>query len=336
MSGAIKKFSSANLQAKTAGENLVSWAADNEVVFKSFCQELVKVLQECFKSVSIGRCRSSSAKRARLWTAFNEASIRELPMLCKDLYSKMGIEKLEPLFHQTVNLLVFEGFLKDYFKPSVSKEHGSMDNATEGLQFSKDELNILRYACGYVVLKVLKRYKQQLQSKARKKENETGEVQCEVCLNHMIGCGEDDAVTQYTSEWFDRTNRGGLFSVNSATFTFFLAVETVTRKHLPQCSIQNHKNTKDLIVKAIAENCDVQFFWTLISQEIDGEEDAIKLLEDIATMWVTIRGFSLASAWLEEYKRNKGVTVSKTKALRKKLQREETAKEIHENAETKR
>ena len=77
----------------------------------------------------------------------------------------------------------------------------------------------------------------------------------------------------------------------------------------------------------------MQFFWTLISQEIDGE-DAIKLLEDIATMWVTIHGFSLASAWLEEYKRNKGVTVSKTKALRKKLQREETAKEIHENAET--
>ena len=46
-SRATKKFSSANLQAKTAGVNLVSWAADNEVAFKSFCQELVKVLQEC-------------------------------------------------------------------------------------------------------------------------------------------------------------------------------------------------------------------------------------------------------------------------------------------------
>ena len=43
-------------------------------------------------------------------------------------------------------------------------------------------------------------------------------------------------------------------------------------------------------------------------------------------MWVTIRGFTLASAWLEEYKRNKGVPMSKTKALRKTLQREETAK----------
>ena len=48
-SRATKKFSSANLQAKTAGENLVSWAADNEVTFKSFCQELVKVI----RSVSI-------------------------------------------------------------------------------------------------------------------------------------------------------------------------------------------------------------------------------------------------------------------------------------------
>ena len=51
MSGAIKKFSSANLQAKTAGENLVSWAADNEVVFKSLSgtrEGATRVFQECF------------------------------------------------------------------------------------------------------------------------------------------------------------------------------------------------------------------------------------------------------------------------------------------------
>ena len=108
--------------------------------------------QEYFKSVSIGRCKSSSAKMAKLWTAFNEAFIRELPKLWKYSYSKMGIEKLEPLFHQIVNIVVFERLLKDYFKPSVSKEHGSMDNATERMQFSKDELNVVQYASGYVVL----------------------------------------------------------------------------------------------------------------------------------------------------------------------------------------
>ena len=48
---------------------------------------------------------------------------------------------------------------------------------------------------------------------------------------------------------------------------------------------------------------DVQFYWTLISQDIEKEDHAIELLLDIADMWVKIRGFSLASSWLEEYKK---------------------------------
>ena len=102
----------------------------------------------------------------------------------------------------------------------------------------------------------------------------------------------------------------------SATFTFFVVVEKVTRKHLSQYCSQKYENTKDFIVKAITEDCDVQFHWTLISHIIDEEEDAIIVLEGLASMWVTIRGFSLC---LEEYKRSKKITVSKTKALRNTL-----------------
>ena len=43
----------------------------------------------------------------------------------------------------------------------------------------------------------------------------------------------------------------------------------------------------------------MEFYWTLIPQDID-DEDAIELLTDISDMWVTIRGFSMVSAWLEE------------------------------------
>jgi hypothetical protein len=53
-----------------------------------FCEKLVGVFGECFKSV--GRCRSASAKRSRLWTAFNKASVNEVPQFWEDLYLKMG------------------------------------------------------------------------------------------------------------------------------------------------------------------------------------------------------------------------------------------------------
>ena len=74
---------------------------------------------------------------------------------------------------------------------------------------------------------------------------------------------------------------------------FFIWVEKVTRQHLScQYSSEKRENIKQLVIKAISEDSDVQFYWTLISQDID-EEDAIELLLDIADMWVTIRGFLL-------------------------------------------
>ena len=73
------------------------------------------------------------------------------------------------------------------------------------------------------------------------------------------------------------------------------------------------------VMKAISEDVDVQFYWTLVSQDIDNEEDAVELLTEICDMWVTVRDFSMASAWLEEYKKCKRMKIAKKRALRKDL-----------------
>jgi hypothetical protein len=89
-------------------------------------------------------------------------------------------------------------------------------------------------------------------------------------------------------------------------------------------------------MKAISEDIDVQFYWTLISQDIDDEEDAIELLTDICD---TIRGFSMASAWMEEYKKLKKTKVAKKRGLRKDLYRKMNPpiqtgqKDAHQEAE---
>jgi len=40
------------------------------------------------------------------------------------------------------------------------------------------------------------------------------------------------------------------------------------------------------------------------SKDIDDHETSITLLKEIITLWITIRGFSLAASWLESYKKN--------------------------------
>ena len=46
---------------------------------------------------------------------------------------------------------------------------------------------------------------------------------------------------------------------------------------------------KECIIKRIMHSEDVKWNWTLLSQCIDIEDDAIELLQAIVTLWVTVR-----------------------------------------------
>ena len=89
-----------------------------------------------------------------------------------------------------------------------------------------------------------------------------------MCLGNMAVTSDDTDFMQYTSEWFHRINRGGLFPINDETLRFFVSVEIVTRQHLPQqCSSENQEPIKECVIKAILEDVDVQFWGALISQD---------------------------------------------------------------------
>ena len=52
----------------------------------------------------------------------------------------------------------------------------------------------------------------------------------------------------------------------------------------------------------------VQFYWTLLSVDIESEEEAVKLLKEVIGLWLTIRGFSIAATLMEQYREaNKSV-----------------------------
>lgn len=75
------------------------------------------------------------------------------------------------------------------------------------------------------------------------------------------------------------------------------------------------------MIRTVASDEDVQFLWALISCDVHQEEQAIILLKDIISLWLTIRGFSVAAAWSEEHKRKTKTNTRKSKALRKGLRK---------------
>lgn len=171
----------------------------------------------------------------------------------------------------------------------------------------------MQYACGYVPHKLLRRYE------ARKGEKARRFVEC---LGNMAVVAEDNDpdLLAYNRLWIERVNRGGLFPLNDQTFHLFIEIEKIVRVLLPKHIIKadSAKGVQD-IIKEILDDEDVQFKWTLVSQDLDTYEEGQELLQEVVHLWVTIRGFSIASTWIETYKQATKQTKPKSTGLRKHL-----------------
>lgn len=92
-------------------------------------------------------------------------------------------------------------------------------------------------------------------------------------------------------------------------------MELEFRRHI---DVTNDSAIKSKAMDGILKNDDVQVYWELLSMEWE-EEIASILLKQIVEHWITVRGYSQASAFLEHYKQSVKVGVQKSKGLRKKL-----------------
>ena len=62
-----------------------------------------------------------------------------------------------------------------------------------------------------------------------------------------------------------------------------------------------------ILTKNVADDDDVQFYWTIASASV--EEDIVeRLLKETVKLYITVRGFSFASSILEMYKEGKTET----------------------------
>jgi len=137
------------------------------------------------------------------------------------------------------------------------------------------------------------------------------------CLSNMTSIGEESSFYDYTLEWMSSIDRGGLFCISYNTFSFFKAIEVKTQDLLPQHLATKCKGDvpdKGDLIQRIAEDDDVQFWWSMLAIYIPDENLSAELLRMLIDMWVTIRGFSVG--WNSTIL----LSVRKSKRLRESLQ----------------
>ena len=302
--------SSRSLVMQQRGRQILESSSRCAEAFDKFSSEVVAhlstVIDDCTK-----RFKLTASKREALWAEFHQLRINgkdKLHKLWKELLQQLKVIDDDPLLKQSVYTDLFGLLLKEYFS-SQTKSAAPLASTTE---LTSDEANALRYACGYVARSILHKY-----------ETKKGDVcsQYVQCLGDMAVEGEGGDVLLYTRKWLDQVNRGGLFPLNDSTFTFFVAIEKQVRNILPRHVVRpsDKESFKKRVIEKVVQDEDVQFHWTLINQDIDNPEDAEALLVEIVKLWVTIRGFSLAASWMEEYKKSSKKTTQKSTGLRKSI-----------------
>ena len=126
----------------------------------------------------------------------------------------------------------------------------------------------------------------------------------------------DDESLFQSEDWTKLVDRGGLVHISDRTFLAFATMEL----DFHQCSTNMlvSENLKDVALEKMLKNIDLLHIWDVISVNW-GEAESTMLLKLIVEHWIKIKGFSAASAFMENYKKRNKRTVQKSKALRKSL-----------------
>ena len=73
------------------------------------------------------------------------------------------------------------------------------------------------------------------------------------------------------------------------------------------------------LIEEICSHGNVQWYWNVLSNDQESDEEEKWLLSQIIELWLTIRGHSIAGAWLEYHKQYSKTNTMKSVGLRKGL-----------------
>ena len=182
-----KDDSSRMHSAQEFGRAILGKISTNELAmtaFDAFSSELTTCLRGVFKPNETYRSRA--AKREKLWTAFHQVRFSEVPSIWGRFFASQGILHADQFFLQSVTQKLFEKLLlREFSADAASSSHPINDPSSEQAHTSltEDELNALRYACGYIPHNLLKKFQ---------RRSGTKYDQFVECLGEMAVCGDND------------------------------------------------------------------------------------------------------------------------------------------------
>ena len=295
--------------AKEIARKILDLRVDQQETFDVFSATLTAKMKALMPKK--GSEKTLTAQKRKLWQRFHAERLSSFRILWTNFFLALDIGSTDYLVTEYVNEKVMEMEVKATYE--VEYEKVVVEDLTE------DEQNALRYAAGYVPKKLIEKFRKPTYTHPHKQDY--------LARLELLGEGltskelekENTTFLEYTKKWVTSVDRGGLFKITDEGYRLFYEIEQNVGKCLNKITVGDTEGKAE-IMAAIADDCDVQFHWSLIAVEID-DNVAKELLMQIVGLWLNIRGFSLAGAFVEQYKQITKTSTKRSTALRKQLKR---------------
>ena len=283
------------IQAKECAAVLNSEETKHKTAMKTFTGSRLSDIAAVLGHTDL---QSMSKRRERMWTMYYEFRSSELKRLWTTVVThlQLPLKYNDPWLVQVLSRHFLEKLI--LVKNPVSHPSSVVKPLTA------DEHQVLRYVAGYVLVSIRKEY-----------SKNSALVEW---INQQTDVDDSPrgSFIEFTKIWIEKVNRGGLFLVSDCVYELFHAMEQVLRQFLSRIPEKSHLD-KEKAISAMIEDNEIQFYFSVLSCDIDTETSQ-RVLEDMIRLWITTRGNSYASAIVEQYKAIKGA-LKRKKALRKDL-----------------
>ena len=103
---------------------------------------------------------------------------------------------------------------------------------------------------------------------------------------------DEDISAERSTDWVNQVDRGGLLHDNELMRSIWM---------LKFCCHVDSENIEDTAISGICKSEKVLSYWELLSGMCEKEEWDY-LLNQVAELWVTVRGYAYTSGWMEQQK----------------------------------
>ena len=256
---------------------------------------LMAQVMTCLKEAE--KHKLPSAAKASIWAIFhqirgNEQIAGKWRSFIATIPSSSGVQESALCLQ-----LIFDRMLKGLISSKAEACTAPPTTAASGGRpIDMMESNTIRYMAGYIAVKLLKKFKKKAKHPGlqMKRRLFVGVLQGMKADNQP---GQPDSPLEYTEQWTQLIDRGGLYHISDDVFKLVEGIEIAVRRHMNTGAMTTYTSNCDLralIREDIFSSQQILSQWENLAQSIPPKYYAMELLGAVVDLWITIRGYAFS------------------------------------------